>query len=269
MLERKKRDDEDNENLDRWLLTYADMITLLLAFFIVMYSISRVDMAKFNKVAEALNIVLDGSDKNAQATMGDLKGFIKDHPRKGDLINLQARIDEISQQKKLGMEIKTDLQKRGLVIHISEATFFDLGKAELKPQAMEILDLLAVELLKAPNHIRVEGHTDNLPISTPKYPSNWELSTARATTCLRYLIEKNNFPPERISALGYAEYRPIATNTTAEGRNKNRRVDIIVLAPDDASIEPINQTGENTKLPNGSSANKAIKTTLPQKSIRQ
>jgi len=101
-------------------------------------------------------------------------------------------------------------------------------------------------LMKIPNHVRVEGHTDNLPINTPKFPSNWELSTARATNCLRYLVERHRFPPEKISALGYAEYRPIATNTTADGRNKNRRVDIIVLAPEDSSNEPMNRTGERT-----------------------
>jgi chemotaxis protein MotB len=256
MHRRIRNTESEHENLERWLLTYSDMITLLLAFFIIMYSISRVDLAKFKRVTEALNVVLDGRHDQAKAGMGNAiaDGAIKNRDPKGDLLNLQKNIDEIARRFKMGLQISTQLQKRGLVIHISESAFFDLGKADLKPQAIEIFDLLAAELLKIPNHVRIEGHTDNLPINTPKFPSNWELSTARATNCLRYLVEKRGFPPERISALGYAEYRPIATNTTAEGRNKNRRVDIIVLAAEDGSVEPNNMTGEDTQIRNDSTA---------------
>lgn len=238
---RKGHDETEHENLDRWLLTYADMITLLLAFFVVMYSISQVDKAKFRKVAEALTTALDGGTKARFASAGDLEGdgMLKQQRTLEQLLSLQKEIDNISRLLKLDLQINTELQHRGLVVHISESAFFDLGKADLKPEATRVLDLLAVELLKIPNHIRVEGHTDNLPIKTAKFPSNWELSTARAASCLRYLVEKHKFPPDRISALGYAEYRPIAPNTTAEGRNRNRRVDIVVLAPDDVIIEPV------------------------------
>jgi chemotaxis protein MotB len=247
MLSRRNKGiEDDNENLERWLLTYSDLITLLLAFFIIMYSISQVDLRKFKRVTDALNVVLDGNQNQKQAGMNNEFKIapIKNHDPMGDLLNLQKNIDEIAKKMQLGLQINTQLQKRGLVIHISESAFFDPGKADLKPQAMIIFDLLAAEFLKIPNHIRIEGHTDNLPINTPKFPSNWELSTARATNCLRYLVEKHQFPPERISALGYAEYRPIATNGTIDGRNKNRRVDIVVLAPEDGLIEPANMTGE-------------------------
>jgi chemotaxis protein MotB len=258
MLSRRNKGiEDDNENLERWLLTYSDLITLLLAFFIIMYSISQVDLHKFKRVTDALNVVLDGKQNQKQAGMGnDFKvAPIKNRDPKGDLLVLQKNIDEIARKMQMGLQISTQLQKRGLVIHISESAFFDPGKADLKPQAMEIFNLLATEFLKIPNQIRIEGHTDNLPINTPKFPSNWELSTARATNCLRYLVEKHQFPPERISALGYAEYRPIATNSTLEGRNKNRRVDIVVLAPEDGLIEPTNMTGEKISTQSDSISN--------------
>lgn len=247
---RKKGLDDDHENLERWLLTYSDLITLLLAFFIIMYSISQVDLHKFRKVSQALNTVLDGSDRHQEAGWGNSfsDGKIRHRDPKGELLALKQNIDEIAQKLQMGLEISTQLQKRGLVIHISESAFFDPGKADLKPQAMQIFDLLAAELLKIRNQVRIEGHTDNLPINTPKFPSNWELSTARATNCLRYLVEKLKFPPERISALGYAEYRPIATNDTSEGRNKNRRVDIVVLMPEDSLNEPTDQTTDTTAI---------------------
>jgi chemotaxis protein MotB len=253
---RNKNSEDDHENLERWLLTYSDLITLLLAFFIIMYSISQVDLNKFKSVARALNVVLDGRDRHQEAGWGNSysTGKIRHRDPRGDLLALKQSIDNIASKMKMDLEISTQLQKRGLVIHISESAFFDPGKADLKPQAMQIIDLLAVELLKIQNQTRIEGHTDNLPINTPKFPSNWELSTARATNCLRYLVEKHKFPPERISALGYAEYRPIATNSTVEGRSKNRRVDIVVLMPEDGLNEPSDQSGDNNMLDTNSTS---------------
>jgi len=250
LLYRRRDGDDDDEDLQRWLLTYADLITLLLAFFIVMYSMSRVDAGKFKMVTEALSSVLRGTAEFTAGPAGEVSSelFINRCLEKGDLLILKKQIDEISRQLGLGMQLSTELQTRGLVIHISETAFFDLGKADLKYKAKNILDLISIQLLKVPNHIRVEGHTDNLPINTPKFPSNWELSTTRATVCLRYLIEKHNFPPERISALGYAKYRPIASNNTEQGRAKNRRVDIVVLALEDSFKEPENLSGESVEL---------------------
>lgn len=264
MLSKRNKDhEEDHENLERWLLTYSDLITLLLAFFIIMYSISQVDLNKFKSVSKALNLALDGSDRHQEAGWGNSysDGKIRHRDPKGDLSVLKQSIDDIAVKMNMGLEISTQLQKRGLVIHISESAFFDPGKADLKPQAMQIFDLLAVELLKIHNQTRIEGHTDNLPINTPKFPSNWELSTARATNCLRYLVERHNFPPERISALGYAEFRPIATNSNVEGRNKNRRVDIVVLMPEDGLNEPSNQSGDSLAPYNDSISGQAR---LPQ-----
>ncbi|MCP4583201.1 MAG: OmpA family protein [candidate division Zixibacteria bacterium] len=245
MVFRQRRKEDDDENLDRWLLTYADLITLLLAFFIVMYSMSQLDSNKFGEMTTALSSVFKGpklkpilaKDLSSQLVVNKLL-------HQGDLGILEEQIQEISSQLGFEDQLSTDFQSRGLIIHVSESAFFDLGKADLKSQARKALDLISVQLLKIPNHIRVEGHTDNVPINTPKYPSNWELSAARAAACLRYLIDMLKFPPQRISAVGYAEYRPITTNETAEGRAKNRRVDIVILDKELSYLEPDNLSGE-------------------------
>jgi len=245
----KKKHDEEHENAERWLLTYADLITLLLAFFIVMYSMSKVDAKKFGAVAQALQAVLHGKGVEMLKGQGNLVVAPPDAggPMKiGDLKLLQSQINKIARDMGLKDKISADMDSRGLVIRISESAFFDQGSADLKPEAMTVLDALSVILKSIPNHIRFEGHTDNLPINTPKFPSNWELSVSRATTCVRFLIERHAFPPEKISALGYGEYRPIASNGTFEGRAKNRRVDIVVLSWEDRLKEPKGLGKENS-----------------------
>ena len=237
----KKKHDEEHENAERWLLTYADLITLLLAFFIVMYSMSKVDAKKFGAMAQALQSVLHGKGMDVMKGEGNLMVAPPEAggPMKiGDLKLLQSQINKLARDMGLKDKITADMDSRGLVIRISESTFFDPGSADLKPEAMNVLDAITVILKSIPNHIRFEGHTDNVPIKTPKYPSNWELSVSRATTCVRYLIEHHNFSPDKISALGYGEYRPIAGNDTSEGRAKNRRVDIVILSWEDRMNEP-------------------------------
>ncbi|UCE67766.1 MAG: OmpA family protein [Candidatus Zixiibacteriota bacterium] len=239
MIFRKPKDDDDRENLERWLLTYADLITLLLAFFIVLYSMSRLDAEKFEHISKALRTVLRGAAASPLPHQILMMNDPGDGPIKtGDLNYLKSNIDKLLLQEGLDNKISATIEDRGLVIRISESAFFDLGSAELKEQAKGILDLFGGILSEIPNHVRVEGHTDNLPIKNEIYPSNWELSTYRATVCIRYLIENYGMKPDRISAMGYSEYRPIAANDTPEGRNKNRRVDIVVLNWDEKHKEP-------------------------------
>ena len=243
-MARNSERDPERENLERWLLTYADLITLLLAFFIILYSMSKIDAEKFREVMAALQTVLHGT---GPLSLPPGSRFADDDAgnsdfKLGDLGVLRREIEIKLEKLGLTNNIMATLDRRGLVIRVSESTFFDFGSADLRPEAMDILDLIAGFLLRIPNHIRIEGHTDNVPIKTSKYPSNWELSVNRATVCIRYFIIKHGFRPERISALGYGEYRPIASNETPDSRIKNRRVDIIVLSWEEKRKEPLAET---------------------------
>ncbi len=237
MLRRRRRDDIPQDNPDRWLLTYADLITLLLAFFIVMYSMSQIDAKRFDNVSKALKGILKGGPsilKHLDESEFTGHGLLKI----GDLNMLQAKLyTDINKVGRDG-EIVTEVNERGLTIHIMESAMFDEGQAELKNRARELLDIVARDIINMPNHVRVEGHTDNRPIATMAFPSNWELSTTRATSIVRYLIDQHNYPAEKISATGFASYRPYVPNTTIENRARNRRVDIVVQTMELSAAEP-------------------------------
>jgi chemotaxis protein MotB len=244
MLRRRKKS-EDNENLDRWLLTYADLITLLLAFFVVMYSMSRIDNKKFGKVSDALNTILKGGTSVLR--------FQQDHEKSGHGILKMGNLRMVQQKiedrfKQIGKQevLQTEITERGLVVHILESALFDKGSADLKPKAMEVLDLIAEQLIGRPNHVRVEGHTDDTPIATSVYPSNWELSSSRATAVVRYYSENQGIAPDRISALGYGKFRPVAANNSIENRAMNRRVDIVILTMELTLTEPSSQLYHQT-----------------------
>jgi chemotaxis protein MotB len=159
----------------------------------------------------------------------------------GNLKMIQQRIeDRFSKLGKMG-EIETEITERGLVIHIMESALFREGSATLEPRALEVLDQVSAELKGRPNHVRIEGHTDDRPIHTPVYPSNWELSAARATEVVRYYISEHEIGPDRISALGYGEYRPIRPNNSIENRARNRRVDVVILTMELTLKEPTSQ----------------------------
>ncbi len=237
MMARRKRSD-DHENLERWLLTYADLITLLLAFFIVMYSMSQIDAKKFGKMSKALSGVLKGGGvaikKGDEMGLAPGKGVMKI----GHLVSIGYEIKEKFGQLGEDKLVSTELNERGLVIHIMESALFKIGSADLEPKAKMTLDIINAQLGEVRNHVRVEGHTDNIPINTEKYPSNWELSSARATEVVRYFVENHGIPPHRISALGYGEYRPLRPNNSFENRAQNRRVDIVILTAEMTAAEP-------------------------------
>jgi chemotaxis protein MotB len=238
IFRRRRRDDIPQDNADRWLLTYADLITLLLAFFIVMYSMSRIDAKRFGKVSQALHGILKGGPSVLNtpnlSTLNTGHGLLK----VGNLKMLQTNIHQ--DVKKIGKkgDIVAEMNERGLIIHIMESAMFDEGRADLKPRSKSILDLVATDIIQMPNHVRVEGHTDDRPIRTGYYPSNWELSTARATQVVRYFTDMHGFPPDKISAVGFASYRPYVPNNSIENRAKNRRVDIVVLTMELSAAEP-------------------------------
>lgn len=223
---RRSRQTDEHENADRWVVSYADFITLLFAFFTTLYAISRVDTGKLEMFA--------GSMKSAFKTSGAgpatpvIEGIVPVSP---DIIGLEKEFRKIIDTLKTKDDISVRHDERGLIISLGDNLLFDAGHAAVKQDAMPALSAIASVIQKMPNKMSIEGHTDNIQINNPnlKYASNWELSAARATSVLSYLLKNYNLSPERFSAAGYAEFRPIASNTTPEGRAKNRRVDIIVL----------------------------------------
>jgi chemotaxis protein MotB len=226
---------------ERWLLTYADMITLLLALFIVMYSMSTIDAEKFSNVTKALA----GQLKAGQSIFEKSLGSDIIEKQLSDLQELRVLQQSVRHQiiqenlrRNAPIGISTKIDQRGLVIHIEESALFDPGKADLKPRAFEALSLVSTQIKGLENPIRIEGHTDNSPINTARFPSNWELSSSRAITVVRYFIEEYEIDPTMIAALGYGEFRPIADNATPEGRALNRRVDIVVLSQSEIKKEP-------------------------------
>lgn len=233
----RRRQPQESSNTGSWLTTYSDMVTLLLAFFVLLFAFSSVDENKFSAIISAFQNYL-GVFNEGPSIMDNRNPLSSNYSDIGrqQLNDLYIELRElIEREGMVGVEL--ELQERGLVIRFAEQVFFDLGEATLKPEALEILDSLAVQLINLPNPLRVEGHTDDWPIRTNRFPSNWELSVHRATNVVRYLIE-HDFDPENLSVAGYSEYRPIRPNDTAENRAMNRRVDIVILNVDQWDFEP-------------------------------
>ena len=230
---KKRKHDEEHENAERWLLTYADLITLLLAFFIMMYVFSKKDAYKYDGVASHLKTIFSGG--TGLAAKGSVTATSPiDMPTRGASSGeikrqLEGEFMDKNKEKPGGENISVLSDERGVVIRVLDKAFFDEGKAELKEGAKGALDKIVPIIRNVDNHIRIEGHTDNVPINTFEFKSNWELSARRATEVVRYFIEKRGFPPERVSATGYAEYRPIAQNTSPKNRALNRRIEIIIV----------------------------------------
>jgi len=219
----------------RWLLTYADMITLLLALFIILFSISTINKVKLQRLVRDL-----GGGFNSQDAINNPPNGMTTSATKDDLqamqSQLQSYIQSQSLQKSVQTKITRDGKKRELVITLlSDKQLFDSGKADIKPFTKRILDEVYRQLKTRQNEVRIEGNTDNVPISNDQFPSNWELSAARATGVARYFVEDDGLAPRRISALGYGEYRPRVANDTDAHRAQNRRVDVVILDTDAAT----------------------------------
>ncbi len=219
----------------RWLLTYADMITLLLALFIILFSISTINKVKLQRLVHDLGGGFNSQDAINNPPNGQTVSATKD-----DLQAMQAQLQSFITQNKIQSQVQTKItregKKRELIISLlSDKPVYDSGSAELKPQTELILDAVYGQLKSRQNEVRVEGNTDNVPISNAQFPSNWELSSARATGVARYLVEQKGLSPLRISALGYGEYRPKFPNDTDEHRAANRRVDVVILDTDAAT----------------------------------
>jgi len=229
----------DNAGSMRWLLTYADMITLLMAFFIMMYSMSVLNLAKFQEVAFSIRSGFGGPLEGGPGmlTFPQRKDSITpnindiaESSGPGAIPGVAKEISEYVKQQGLGGVVRMRVEQRGLVVSlVTDEVLFDLGRAELRPRAKGILSKVADVVRDIPNDIAVEGHTCDLPIRTAQFPSNWELSTTRATMVVRFLIEQKGIPPRRTSAAGYADSRPLVPNDSEAHRVLNRRVDIVIL----------------------------------------
>ena len=235
---------------DRWLVSYADFITLLFGLFVVLFAFAKADQKKQVQVSEAietafhsLGIFPDATrtpSKSATGATGADQAAIPMNIVMGEDVLSPARVKDDLElvhrelEQKLSNQVATHtvsmkMGRDGLVISLREAGFFNSGSATPKPETLPTLRQIAASLGRTPYDLRIEGHTDNLPIHTAEFDSNWELSSARATRIARIFIDLKAIAPERISAAGYAEFHPVASNATAEGRAENRRVDLVVL----------------------------------------
>lgn len=193
--------------INRWIVSYADFVTMLLALFMVMYAVLRIDNQKLIEFQRKIHQTF--TNQSAQ-----------------NVTNVEKLLEKNISQSKSVKLIKSD---KGLIIRVNNKVLFDEGSAQIKSEAEKTLNEIIKVLTKINNPVIIEGHTDSIPIKNRKYPSNWELSTARATNIISYMMKKGGISPKRLCAVGYGEYTPVADNTTISGRMLNRRVDIIVL----------------------------------------
>lgn len=240
-MARRKQADEAKKGAPEWMATYSDMVTLLLCFFVLLFAMSSIDVQKFQAVVQSLNGSLGVLDSGTTVNMEPLiNNFPNDSPTENneEFKDLKAEIEAFLEENNLEGSILVEINERGLLIRFLDKVLFDSGKADLKPDAQQII-LKVSELLKQTvNNIKIEGHTDNRPISTSRFPSNWELSSQRASNVLHYLEESCGIENTRLSTSGYADTRPVDTNETVEGRQNNRRVDIIILRSSMDALEP-------------------------------
>ncbi|NMA86368.1 MAG: flagellar motor protein MotB [Tissierellia bacterium] len=239
-MSRKRRRQEEN-NVGDWLTTYSDMVTLLLTFFVLLFSFSEIDAQKFRNIMSSFQGGTGVLDGGASLEISEEVPPFEEELEE-DLEKLKEILEEYADSIGLGSEIILSVEERGLVIRFMDNVLFDSGKADLKPESIKILNALA-EILNREEFkerlIKIEGHTDTDPIIYSKnFPTNWELSAIRATNVLRHLVEKENIDGNRVSSSGYSFYRPIAPNNSSENKQKNRRVDIVILRTSYEEIEP-------------------------------
>jgi chemotaxis protein MotB len=279
----RRRKVEEPENHDRWLVSYADFITLLFAFFVVMYSISSVNEGKYRVLSNSLESVFTGSPRSEEPVqIGELsRGEGEMTPKPGipdiPIFNIELpsipdyspppvpeetirSINELSEQLSSTLSDLIDSDdvsiKKGddwLELEMKSNVLFGSGDARLETQAVPIIGKIAAILKTSANPIHVEGFTDNNPINTPRFPSNWELSAARAASVV-HLLERYGLNPSRMSAIGYGEFKPIADNATEEGRKKNRRVVLVLLGHEESrrSLDVFDPTSKEV-VPSSSS----------------
>jgi chemotaxis protein MotB len=267
----RRRKFESHVSHERWLISYADFITLLFAFFVVLYAFAQADQKRQAEVSEAIDTAFkslgifgqmsrtssskvgsSATEKPAMAmniVMGE--DVLAPAQVKNDLERMKRELEQRLSNQVSQHTVSLRMGKDGLVISLREAGFFDSGSSMPRKEALDTMRAIASELNQMPYDLRVEGHTDNVPIHSAEFDSNWELSSARATHIARILLALNAVTADRLSAAGYAENHPVDTNDTAEGRARNRRVDLVIMPRTKinlAAADPVQPTGEWGKI---------------------
>lgn len=239
-MARKKKDDSGGLTGNEWLATYSDCVTLLLTFFVLLYSMSSVDAAKVKAISKAFSVMSGQSGdtflqydmyEGSQPIIGGESG--SENTVEGNYNGNQTMYKDVKEfldENGLSSTVNIAEDERGVILQVKDNILFESGQATLIADSQEVLDKISALISTLPNSIIIEGHTDNVPISNSKYETNWELSTERAVTVVRYFIEKNNQDPSRFSVAGYSEFRPDVENNSDENRAKNRRVNILIVA---------------------------------------
>ena len=236
----KKHKHPEHVNHERWLISYADFITLLFAFFVVMFAVSQVDSKKMGRFTESFakavgievfpqsgkSLLPSGGEKVAVQEKGDGNELLAD-----DLADLKATLMRKSKETPGLSGLQILARRNELVLRLADSVVFDTGDDRVKDPGRQVLKMVTDELRGRRVTVRVEGHTDNVPIATARFRSNWELSTARATSVIAELAKVEALPPASLSAAGYGEFHPVAPNETGDGRAQNRRVDLVVSIP--------------------------------------
>ena len=243
-MARKKKRQDDGLKGDEWLATYADCITLLLTFFILLYAMASLDQQKIDSLSQAFKSVMAGESGNTIMEYDLYNGQV---PLIGGEADIEELIDEAEiDQNQMYNEVKKFVDEnnlnevvdiidseRGVEIQLRDNILFETSSSSLRQDSKEILGKINSLIESLPNHILVEGHTDNRPIKTAEFPSNWELSTNRAVNVVRYFVESMGQSPARFSAAGYGEFQPVAPNDSESNMAKNRRVNILIMTIND------------------------------------
>jgi len=241
MARKKRGKAHEEEASEAWLLPYSDLMTLLLALFIALFAITQTDQTKITALAQAFSAAFNMGGPSFFNQMGPnvsaQRQIISDEDAGNNaylqenqsLESIQRQLEEYIEQNNLQDQLSTQLEEEGLMIRIKEKALFPSGSADLVPESARIGPIVAGLLASIPERVLISGHTDTDPISNARFPSNWELSSTRALTFMKYLLSINqDLNPARFSAIGYGEYRPIANNDTVEGKQNNRRVEILI-----------------------------------------
>jgi len=256
MRERRKKNEESGGPAE-WLLTYSDLVTLLLTFFVMLFSMASIDQHKFKQIAYSMRssfLNISGGDRllnnpgesilpmpkgtDSSETSDSESDDEQNESNPGDeessqledvkLQNVKAQVEKAIEKHNLKEYVNIIEEEQSLILRLDSVILFDLGKADIKGSGKEILKELGGMFKELDNEITIEGHTDDLPINTTLFPSNWELSTKRATNVVVFLIENCGLDPKKLTASGRGEFKPIMPNDSPENRQKNRRIDIIV-----------------------------------------